>query len=93
MGSWSTAIKAGVVSVAVMAVVALGSIAIAAFQGHALATDVAASEKRAGERVGVLEDRFESHVTQSNAERIAQALFRGEVSGKLELILDALPGD
>ena len=77
-GSWDAAVRAGVVSFISVTAISLGSIVFAAFQGHALASDVAEYERKNDERIKVLED-----------ERIAQAEFRGEVAAKLELLLKA----
>ena len=91
-GGWDAAVRAGVVSVVSMFAISLGSIVFAAFQGHALASDVAEYERDNNTRMKALEDKFEAHLVQFDDERIEQALFRGEVSAKLELILEAMPG-
>ncbi len=87
-GSWSAAVKTGVVSVVSVSAVAFGSIVIATFQGHALASDVAAYEKANDARLTALEEKFIAQVQRFEDERVLQAAFRGAVSVKLGLDLE-----
>ncbi len=86
-GGWSSAVRAGVVSVVSISAIGIGSIVLAAFQGHALVSDVTVYETLNNARVKALEEKFTAQLKRFEDERVLQAAFRGAVSVRLRLDL------